>query len=51
MTVEDFILKTMPLIRNALSVAEFIDTKTGNLSTSVVDQLISIKQSVFYELI
>ena len=37
MTVEDFMLKTVPLLQSATSITEFIDLKTANLATTVID--------------
>ena len=39
MTIEDFIKKTLPLIKSATSIPDFIDIKTAFLVQSVVDQL------------
>lgn len=51
MTVEDFILKTVPLLRSATSVPEFIDSKTALMVTSVVDQLASLKDGQLSKLV
>lgn len=51
MTVEDFITKTVPLLRSATSVPGFIDAKTAILATSVVDQLSALKNKTMMSLV
>lgn len=51
MTVEDFIRKTIPLIKSAVSIPSFLDSKLAKLVTSVMDDLSTLKQGILQDLI
>lgn len=51
MTAEDFIVKTMPLVRNMTSIVDFIDNKTAQSVIGVVEKLKLMKIGLFNSLL
>jgi hypothetical protein len=51
MTAEDFIVKTMPLVRNMTSIVDFIDNKTAQSVIGVVEKLKLMKIALFNSLL
>ena len=51
MTAEDFIVKTMPLVRNMTSIVDFIDNKTAQSVIDVVEKLKLMKIGLFNSLL